>query len=386
MKNNSLPLVSLVVPGYNEAGVLNRNMGIIFDYLTTLRDQYAFEVLIINDGSHDETGSIADSLVAQYPELQVIHHPSNFGLGQAFKTAFAASTGDYIVTLDADLSYAPETIGDLLVALTQNGTKLALASAYMKGGKVTNVPWLRKMLSLWGNKMFALLTGNKFSTFTCMVRGYDGPFIRALEPKSQGMGIMPEIIYKAMMVGGRIVEIPAHLDWTAQLSDSPVRSSSMRLASHIVSTFVSGFVLRPFLMLLLPGLMVLLFSAYVNFWLLTELISAIGASGGNLDAAARILFEEHPATMLIGLLTLLLAIQMVSLGALSLQSKKYFEETYFQLVKLRRQIRYEASGMPLAPNSGLSRHRPNGDSSNQSVTPLLANTPESLDTTLEISR
>lgn len=336
-----------MIPGYNEAGVLRKNMRVFFEYLDTLRDQYRFEVLIINDGSRDETGPIAESLRANYPELQVIHHPSNFGLGQAFKTAFAASTGDYVVTMDADLSYAPCVIGDLLEALSEKGTKLALASAYMKGGQVTNVPWLRRVLSQWGNKMFSVLAGNRFSTFTCMVRGYDGPFIRSLEPKSEGMGIMPEIIYKTMMVGGRIVEVPAHLDWTAQISDAPVRSSSMRIFSHIVSTFVSGFVFRPFMMLLVPGLLVLLFSAYVNFWLFVELIDAIGRSGGSLDLSARILFEEHPATMLIGLLTLLLAIQMVSLGALSLQSKKYFEETYFQLVKLRRQIRYESNGRTL---------------------------------------
>lgn len=323
---------------------MRRNMQVIFDYLDTLRAQYRFEVLIINDGSRDETGAIAESLREDCPQLQVIHHPTNFGLGQAFKTAFAASSGDYVVTMDADLSYAPQIIGDLLDVLTVNGTKLALASAYMEGGSVTNVPWLRLKLSQYGNKMFSLLAGNAISTFTCMVRGYDGPFIRSLEPKAEGMGIMPEIIYKTMMLGGRIVEVPANLDWTAQLHDAPVRTSSMRIFSHIVSTFVSGFVFRPFMMLLIPGLLVLAFSAYVNFWLFVELVKAIGQAGGDLDTAARLLFQNHPATLLIGLLTLLLAVQMVSLGALSLQSKKYYEETYFQLVKLRRQIRDEARG------------------------------------------
>ncbi|MGC1443427.1 MAG: glycosyltransferase family 2 protein, partial [Burkholderiaceae bacterium] len=358
VKHTQRPLVTLVIPGYNEAGVLKANMGVIFDYLDTLRNQYEFEVLIINDGSRDDTGAIAESLKSARPEIQVIHHPTNFGLGQAFKTAFAVSSGDYVITMDADLSYAPETIGDLLAALRKNGTKLALASAYMKGGKVTNVPWLRKVLSRWGNKMFAALIGNKYSTFTCMVRGYDGPFIRSLEPKSTGMGIMPEVIYKTLMLDGRIVEVPAHLDWTAQIQAAPVRSSSMRLVSHIVSTFVSGFVFRPVVMLLVPGLLVMLFSAYVNFWLFVELIGAIGRAGGQLDVAARILFDEHPATMLIGLLTLLLAIQMVSLGALSLQSKKYFEDTYFQLVKLRRQI--GSTSAPMAPSQPANPSVPTG--------------------------
>lgn len=334
-----IPLVTLVIPGYNEAGVLARNMGIIFEHLETLSDRYQFEVMIINDGSRDKTGQIAESLRSDHTTLQVIHHPSNFGLGQAFKTAFAASKGDYVVTMDADLSYAPDTINDLLDAITVGGAKLALASAYMDGGQVTNVPFLRRVLSQWGNKMFSLLTGNAFSTFTCMVRAYDGPFIRSLEPKSEGMAIMPEVVYKTMMMGGKIVEVPAHLDWTAQLADGPMRTSSMRLISHIMSTAVSGFVFRPFLMLLIPGLLTLLFSCYVNFWLLIEFVQAMPRVNGDLAQAAAILFNEHPATLIIGLLTLLLAIQMISLGALSLQSKKYYEETYFQMVKLRRQIR-----------------------------------------------
>jgi glycosyltransferase involved in cell wall biosynthesis len=332
--SQDIPLVTLVIPGYNEAGVLARNMGIIFEHLDTLSDRYRFEVMIINDGSRDKTGEIADSLRSEHASLQVIHHPSNFGLGQAFKTAFAASRGDFVVTLDADLSYAPSTIDDLLEAITVGGAKLALASAYMDGGKVTNVPFLRRVLSQWGNKMFSLITGNAFSTFTCMVRAYDGPFIRSLEPKSEGMAIMPEVVYKTMMMGGKIVEVPAHLDWTA-----PMRTSSMRLISHIMSTAVSGFVFRPFLMLLIPGLLILAFSAYVNFWLAIEFVRALPRADGYLAETAAILFNEHPATLIIGLLTLLLAIQMISLGALSLQSKKYYEETYFQIVKLRRQIR-----------------------------------------------
>lgn len=337
------PLVTIVIPGYNEAGVLRRNLAEVFAYLETLRDRFRFEVLVINDGSSDATGEIADALSREHDNLTVIHHPSNFGLGQAFKTAFAASRGDYVVTIDADLSYAPPTIGDMLDAITKGGTKLVLASAYMPGGRVSHVPWLRHWLSRWGNRMFALLIGNRHSTFTCMVRAYDGPFIRALEPKSEGMGIMPEVVYKTMILGGRIVEIPAHLDWSRQVADGPVRTSSMRLVSHIISTFVSGFVFRPFVMLLVPGLLTMLFSAYVNFWVLFELVGAIQRTDGNMAQAAALLFQEHPATLLIGLLSLLLAIQMISLGAISLQAKKYYEETYFQLVRLRRQMRAEAT-------------------------------------------
>ena len=299
MTHDQRPLVTLVIPAYNEAGILARNMGIIFDYLETLKDQYRFEVLIINDGSGDETGVIADGLRLEHPELQVVHHPSNFGLGQTFKTAFAISSGDYLVTIDVDLSYEPQTIGNLLVAIRSKGAKLVLASAYMQGGQTTNVPWLRLKLSRTGNWMIGLLTGNAFSTFTCMVRAYDGPFIRDLEPKHQGMGIMPELIYKTMVLGGKIVEIPAHLDWTRQLEQKAKRSSSMRLLSHILSTFVSGFFFRPFMMLLVPGSLLFLFSIYVNTWVIIEFFAALQGAGGKLSEGAAEVFRNHPATLLI---------------------------------------------------------------------------------------
>ena len=341
------PLVTLVLPGYNEAAVLTRNMDAIMAYLVSLEDRYRFEVLIINDGSRDATGEVAEVAAERYRNLRVIHHPGNFGLGQAFKTAFAASRGDYVVTMDADLSYAPKTILDLLEAISSTHAKLVLASAYMKGGSSKAVPFDRDLFSRVGNKVISAMDDGRFSTYTCMVRAYDGPFIRAMEPRNQGMGIMPEIIYKTLILGGRIVEIPAHLDWSLQMEDAardkaagqaPKRQSSMKVLSHMLSTSVSSFLFRPFMMMLVPGVLIFAFSMYVNWWLMIDLLDALPRSGGHLSEAAALVYHEHPATLLIGMLTLLLAIQLISLGAMSLQSKKYYEETYYQIVRLRRQI------------------------------------------------
>ena len=346
MKTNR-PLVTVVLPCYNEAAALSRNLGAIYDYLATLASKFCFEVLIVNDGSRDDTARVAEAARQRHPDLQVIHHPTNFGLGQAFKTAFAASRGDYVVTLDADLSYAPETIGQMLDALIGRSAKLVLASAYMPGGRVTNVPRDRHLYSRVGNRLMSLMDSGRFSTYTCMVRAYDGPFIRSLEPRAHGMGIMPEIIYKTLILGGRIVEVPAHLDWSLQLQDAaaakkevgaaPSRRSSMRVITQMLSTSVSSFLFRPFMLMLVPGLLLLLFSGYVNFWLLIELIGAYERTA-NLGGATALVYAEHPATMLVGMLTLVLSIQLISLGAMSMQNKRYYEETYFQLFRLRRQL------------------------------------------------
>lgn len=350
--NRNNPLVTVVLPAYNEAAALDRNLEVIYGYLHSLEDRFCFEVLIINDGSRDDTAVVAEAAASRHGNLRVIHHPGNFGLGQAFKTAFAASRGDYVVTMDADLSYAPDTIGRMLDALVAKRAKLVLASAYMPGGQVTAVPRDRHLYSRVGNWLMSQMDSRRFSTYTCMVRAYDGPFVRSLEPRAHGMGIMPEIIYKTLILGGRIVEIPAHLDWTLQQQDAAAaaaagrpspRRSSMRVMAHMLSTSVSSFLFRPFMLMLVPGALLLLFSGYVNFWLLIDLVDAIRRTG-HLSAAAGLLYDEHPATLLIGLLTLVLAVQLISLGAMSMQKKRYYEENYFQIFRLRRQLeRLEAT-------------------------------------------
>ena len=93
----------------------------------------------------------------------------------------------------------------------------------------------------------------------------------------------------------------------------------------------------------------LLFSIYVNTWVIIEFIAALPEAGGKLLEGAAEVFRNHPATLLIGLLSLVLAIQLISLGAISLQSKRYFEETYFQLVKLRKQIKPRDDARRLPP-------------------------------------
>ena len=360
--HRNLPLVSVVIPSYNEAASLARNLDEIFGYLTSLSDRYRFEVLIVNDGSRDNTAEVAEAAAQRFANLRVVHHPSNFGIGQALRSGFALSRGDYIVTMDADLSYAPKTIGEMLSAIVTQRAKLVLASAYMPGGRVTAVPRDRHLYSRVGNWLMARMDGGRFSTYTCMVRAYDGPFIRSMEPRALGMGIMPEIIYKTLILGGRIVEIPAHLDWTLQAQDAsaakaagtaPGRRSSMRVIGHMVSTSVSTFLFRPFMLMLVPGVVLLLFATYVDFWLVYDLVAAL-TRAGSLAEAATLVYRERPATLLIGPMATLLAIQLISLGAISIQSKRYYEESYFQTVRLRRQLeRIEAAVQgqpsPVAP-------------------------------------
>lgn len=337
------PLVSIILPAYNESAVLEENVGVIEQYLRTLESRYRFEIIIVNDGSHDATGEIGEKLESRYSNLRVLHHPTNFGLGQAFKTGFGESRGDYVVTMDVDLSYAPDHIGAMLDKIVSTRAKLVLASPYMEGGQLTSVPAKRKFFSVWGNRFLRLFARGNASTITCMVRAYDGPFIRALALRSLGMDVMPETVYKTMVLRGRIVEVPAHLDWTRQIKAGPQRQSSMRILKHIFSTILSGFLFRPFMFLVVPGLVMLLFSMWVNIWMVVHFFEAYlgpetAQAADRISAAVSLAYQRYPHTFLVGLLSLMLSIQLVGLGAIALQAKNYFEELFHQGSVLRRRV------------------------------------------------
>ena len=328
------PLVTIVVPAFNEEAIIKENLEILKKYLETLEDDYCWEIIIINDGSSDKTGEYAESFAEVNENVFVFHHITNFGLGQAFNFAFSKSKGDYVVTIDIDLSYSPDHIGRLLENIRVTRAKMVLASPYMKGGKISNVPVFRKTLSILANRFLSIFAHGHLSTLTCMVRAYDGKFIRSLVIRSQGMEVMPETIYKSMILRARIEQIPAELDWGLQNKAGQKRKSSMKVFKHILSTILAGFVFRPFMFFILPGLFILIFALYTNFWAIMHFIDAYlilpeTTASDRISEALSISYNKYPYTYLVGLVSLMLAIQLISLGIQALQSKTYYEELFY---------------------------------------------------------
>ncbi|HSE85291.1 MAG TPA: glycosyltransferase family 2 protein [Candidatus Binatia bacterium] len=329
------PLVSLVVPGYNEASIVGKNLGELCHQMELLEHEYRWEMVIVNDGSTDGTGALAEAFARTKNNVHVLHHSKNFGLGQAFRTAFKYCRGDYIVTLDMDLSYSPDHIAKLLSAITQTNVKIVVVSPYMDGGKISNVPWLRRQLSIWANRFLSLASKGRLSTLTGMVRAYDGNFLRSLNLKATGMEINPEIVYKATLLGAELQEIPGHLDWHFAKTKGDKRRSSMRLLRHTLSVLLSGFLFRPVMFFLIPGFGLLLFAFYVNGWMLVHFFNHYQSLGqydwffSRASAAVSAAYNEFPHTFIVGGLATMLAIQLISLGILALQSKSYFEEIFY---------------------------------------------------------
>lgn len=332
-------LVSVVLPCYNEEAILSKNIDRIIEYLHNQQD-YNWEIVLIDDGSKDNTGNIADKYEKNYPvNIRTIHHPTNLNLGNALKTGFKNAKGDIIVVMDIDLSYSVDHIGLMVNKLVETSSDLVIASPYMPGGKVTEVPFMRRAMSRWVNRLMRFAAQDKYYTYTGMVRAYRRDFIQSVNLKTKDYEINPEILYKAMILRARIVEIPAHLDWTEQNKYKGKRTSSIRLARGVFSGIMSSFIFRPYIFFLIIGGFLMLLSLYELIWLWVDTIadmSLMSAQESSFSASLALQFRDNPQSFIVGGITLLAAIQFLSLSFLSLQSKRYFEELFHLGTSLKK--------------------------------------------------
>lgn len=347
---NDLLFISIVLPCYNEEAILEHNCNKILTYLQSVDDKYRWEILIINDGSKDNTGDIADKIAASHNNIRVIHHPVNLNLGHAIQTGIRNSRGDIIVVLDVDLSYSEKYIGQLSDTMIEQSADIVIASPYMKGGKVTAVPLMRGIMSRVVNRFMRMAAQDRYYTFTSMVRAYRSSFIKNVNLKTRDYEINPEIIYKAMILRARIVEIPAHLDWTEQNKFKGKRTSSIRIIRGFFSGLMSAFIFRPYVFFVGIGTILMCLSLYQLVWLLYDtlidwhyLISLADKVEYPFSYSLATQFKKNPQSFLVGGITFLAAIQFLSLGFISLQSKRYFEELFHFGTNIKKLINQKDS-------------------------------------------
>jgi len=332
---SSRPLVSIILPAFNEEAILEKNVSRLQKYLKTLDTDFRWEVLIVNDGSTDQTGTLAETMAKSFKNITVLHHNVNRNLGTALRTGFANSNGDYVVVLDIDLSYAPDHIARLLAKIQESEADMVIASPYMKGGKSSAVPWLRLFLSKTVNFMMQKASRLNICTFTGMVRAYKGDFIRSLNTKSTTFDINSEIILKAYILRAVVREIPAHLDWSDQKKMGKSRTSSLQIVKGVFNGLVNSFIFRPYMFFWLSGLVVLLFSLYLVISIAMDtyheyLFTVHMAEGfeNRLSLAIAKVYGQRPISFVLSSTSLIIAVQLLGLAFISLQKKRYFDELF----------------------------------------------------------
>jgi len=206
MTANDASHVLVVIPTYNEAD----NIRPIVSRLRAAVPQA--QVLIVDDGSPDGTGALADELAAADDAVHVLHRTAKKGLGAAYVAGFgwaAERSYDVIVEMDADGSHQPEQLPSLLAAL--GDADVVLGSRWVDGGAVRNWPFSRKILSKGGNRYTRIALGLPLQDATGGYRAYRRAVLDELPldtVSSQGYCFQVDLVWQAWRRGFRVVEVP----------------------------------------------------------------------------------------------------------------------------------------------------------------------------------
>jgi len=202
----------LILPTYNEAENLQAIVTAAGEVLARTAPE-GFRVLVVDDGSPDGTGQMADALAAEREWLQVLHRSEKNGIGPAylagFRHALDADAG-YVMEMDSDFSHDPADLARLLAAV-RDGADLALGSRYVPGGGVSDWGWLRRFISEGGSTYARIVLGLRVKDLTGGFKCFRREVLEAIHfdgVRSQGYAFQVELTYRAVQAGFRVVEVP----------------------------------------------------------------------------------------------------------------------------------------------------------------------------------
>lgn len=207
----STPLerILIIIPTFNEALSLPVTVAGIVEHAPHV------EILVVDDGSPDGTGAIADHLGADNPSIHVMHRTEKSGLGAAYIAGFRwALDRDYTVIceMDADGSHRPKDLPRVLSALTDNpGTAMTIGSRWVPGGDVENWPKHREVLSRGGNTYVRLALGLPLKDATAGFRAYRRQTLQDMDlssVESHGYCFQVDMSRRVIDAGGAVVEVP----------------------------------------------------------------------------------------------------------------------------------------------------------------------------------
>jgi dolichol-phosphate mannosyltransferase len=234
--------VILALPAYNEASNLPPLLEQARHVLASAGFDY--QVLVVNDGSTDETLQVLDGLRGALP-LVIVNHEQNRGLGEAIKTGIRAalketgSPDDVIVNMDADNTHDPSYIPHMAAKIWGHGYDIVIASRFRSGSRQVGVPFGRKVLS-WGARIVFrfFLHLPEVRDYTCGYRAYRASVLcEALDKygdaiiSRQGFACTDELLVHLSTVTKKITEVPFVLRY-----DKKRGHSKLKLMTTIVET------------------------------------------------------------------------------------------------------------------------------------------------------
>ena len=242
----SPPLLSVVIPVYNEAASLPALFARLYPALDAL--QLRYEVIFVNDGSRDKSGALLKDQFAARPDVtRVVFFNANYGQHLAILAGFERVRGERIVTLDADLQNPPEEIGKLLAAMD--------AGADYVGGvrRTREDSWWRRTASRLMNRLRERITRIRMTDQGCMLRAYSRDIVDAVAAAREVSTYIPALAYT-------FAHHPVEVDVLHEERSAGVSKYSLYRLIRLNFDLITGFSLVPLQLFSVTGMLVALTS------------------------------------------------------------------------------------------------------------------------------
>ncbi len=208
----SVPVLSLLIPAYNEAARLGATLGQVLAYLHA--QPYASELIVVNDGSTDDTAAVAQAYFASHTgrvATRVLSYAPNRGKGYAVRQGLLAARGAVALFSDADLSTPIEEVPALLEPILAGECDIVFGSRALDDQLIgQHQPWLREQSGRFFNRMVRLATGMPYADTQCGFKAFRLavciPIIEGAQLDRFGFDV--ELLYLAYQAGLRLREQP----------------------------------------------------------------------------------------------------------------------------------------------------------------------------------
>lgn len=237
---NGRPLLSVVIPAYNEQEAI----GAVLERVLATAPRLAeagldLEVIVVDDGSADGTREV----VGQYAAVRLVRHERNRGYGGALKTGFRRARGELLAFLDADGTYPPEALPDLCRPLLAGESDLVIGSRM--GGAGVHMPAVRRVGNLLFAGLLTLLGNHRVRDSASGMRVLRRAVLPQLYPLPDGLNFTPVMSARALHEGVRMAEVPiAYEERVGESKLHPLRDG-FRFLRSIVETVLAYNPVRP---------------------------------------------------------------------------------------------------------------------------------------------
>ncbi len=217
------PRYSIVIPAYNESARIPATLRAVLSCIR--KNGWDAEVIVVNDGSTDETVRVVEEIASTAPELRLLQNPGNHGKGYSVRNGVLHAAGDIVMFTDSDLS-APIDEADRLFAAIAAGADIAIGSRWLESGRQTHrQPLYRQFFGRCFNAVCRMVMRLPFADTQCGFKAFTRAAAQTVFQLQtiERWGFDPEILFIALKRGFRVVEVP--VSWA---HDERTRMSYLR--------------------------------------------------------------------------------------------------------------------------------------------------------------